>query len=90
MQRSALNNKLARTDCSFSIFKTHHNGTLEHNHEIKGVGGVHAGSSGVIASDPQPRGVGISADRNSGHANDTGAGTTWWRLESEPRIVFVG
>ena len=83
VQCSALNHKFARTDCAFAVFKTHHNRTLDDDHEIEGVGGVHAGTIGVIASDTKPRAVGVGAVGYARHADDTGTGATRWRLECE-------
>ena len=83
MARAALDHGVARPELVLAVVETEHDLPVEHHDEVDGVGGVHAGLTGIVARHPEPPFVAGRARRRWCEADGPACDATRGRLELE-------
>ena len=85
---AALHDDVARAELVLAVVEAEHDATVEHDHEVEGVGGVHAGSVGVVAVDPDP--VAATGEADQPHRATAGRWLQGQRTRGDVAAVVDG
>ena len=83
---AALDHDVTRPELVLAVVETEHDATVDHDHEVERVGGVHARLVGVVALHPDPV---AAAFARAGEADDAHRAATDRGLQPDGSVRFV-
>ncbi len=86
MPVAALDHHVTCPELVLAVVETEDDATVDHDHEVEGVGGVHAGLIGIIALHPDPVAAAFARARE---ADDANRAATDGGLEPNRAVRFV-
>ena len=86
MPVAALDHDVAGAELVVTVVEAEHDPAVDHDHEVEGVGGVHAGLVGVVALHPDPVAAALT---RAGEADAPHRAATGRRFEPDGTTRFV-